>query len=45
MEGVPPLLSGFVCALHPATLGLNTKHTIYALINLNMNCDMLKRRK
>ena len=25
--------------------GLNPKHTIYAFINLNLNCEMLKRRK
>ena len=45
--GVPPKLSGFVCAFHPATPGSNPKHTIYAFFNLNLNlsCDMLKRRK
>ena len=32
--GVPPYLSGFVCAFHPAALGLSPKHTVYALVNL-----------
>ena len=38
---------GFVWAFHPAAPGLNPKHTIYPFINLNLNlsCDMLKRRK
>ena len=42
-----PLLSGFVCAFHPAALGSNPKHTIYVFINLNLNCNcnLLKRRK
>ena len=26
---VPTQLSGFVCAYHPAALGLSLKHTIY----------------
>ena len=43
MDGVPPKLSGFICAYHPATLGSNPKHTIYTFINLN--CDILKRPK
>ena len=33
-NGVPPWLSGFICAFHPATPGSSTKHTIYAFINL-----------
>ena len=33
----------FVYAFNPAALGSNTKHTIYACINLNLNCVMLKR--
>ena len=46
-HGVPPWLSGFVCAFHPATLGSNPEHTIYGLINLNLNliCEMLKKMK
>ena len=43
LMGVPPQLSEFVCAFHPATPGSNPKHTIYAFINLNLNCIMLKR--
>ena len=27
---VPPQLSGFVCTIHPAALGLSPKHIIYA---------------
>ena len=30
----PPQLSGFVCAYHPAAVGSNPKHTIYAFFNL-----------
>ena len=30
LHGVPPYLSGFVCAYHPAALGSSTKHAIYA---------------
>ena len=33
--GVPPYLSGIVCAFHPAAPGSRPKHTIYAFINLN----------
>ena len=33
-NGVPPWLSGFICAFHPATPGSSTKHTIYAFINV-----------
>ena len=46
-RGVAMLVSGFVCAFHHATLGLNPKHIIYAFFNLNFNlsCDVLKRRK
>ena len=36
LKGVPPLLSGFVCAFHAAAPGSNLKHTIYAF---------MKRRK
>ena len=31
LPGVPPYLSGFVWAFHPATPGLSPKHTIYTL--------------
>ena len=39
------LLSGFVCALHLATPGSSSKHTINAFINFYLNCVMWKRRK
>ena len=35
--GVPPQLSGFVCAYHPAAVGSSPKHTIYAFI-IYSNC-------
>ena len=41
--GVPPQLSGFACAFRTAAPGSNPKYTIYTFINLNLNCDMLKR--
>ena len=37
---VPTQLSGFVCAFHPTALGSSPKHTIYAFINLLINCVM-----
>ena len=30
---------------HPTTPGSNPMHTIYAFININLNCERLKRRK
>ena len=36
--GVPPLLSGFVCAFCTAAPGLSLKHTIYTFINL-LKCE------
>ena len=42
--GVPPQLSGFFRAFHPAAPGLNPKYTIDGGF-FNLNCDMLKRRK
>ena len=36
---------GFISALHPATPGSSCKHTIYALINLYLNCVIAKRTK
>ena len=44
IDGVPPKLSGFVRAFHPAAPGSNSKHTIYAFINLNLSYNILKRR-
>ena len=32
-------------SLHRAATGSTPKHTIYAFINLNLNCYRLKRRK
>ena len=48
--GVPTYLSGFVCAFHPATLGLTPKHTIYAFIVYSQTCALFvlvlwKKRK
>ena len=40
--GVPPQLSGFFRAFHPAAPGLNPKYTIDGGF-FNLNCDMLKR--
>ena len=34
-----------VCTFYPAAPGSNPKHTINAFINLNLNCDMLKKIK
>ena len=42
--GVPPYLSGFVSAFNLATPGLSPMPTIYALINLYLNCVMRKSR-
>ena len=36
------VFNGFVCAFHPAARDSNPKHIIYAFINLNLNCGMLK---
>ena len=44
-RGLPPKLSGFVGAFQFATPGSNPKHTLYAFICFNLNCDMLKRQK
>ena len=39
-QGVPPKLSGFVYAYHPATPGSNPKHTIDAfIIVLYLSCE------
>ena len=43
-NGVPTQPSGFVCTFHAAILGLFPKRTIYAFFNLNLNCEMIKRR-
>ena len=45
ITGVSPQLSGFVCAFNPAALGLSPKHTIYACINLYLNCIIWKQPK
>ena len=45
MIGVPPQLSAFVCAYHPAATGLSPKHSIDTFIIyslsfvLNLPCD------
>ena len=42
-------LSDWLCKYHVkklgAALGSDPKHTIYAFIDLNLNCDMLKKTK
>ena len=45
--GVPPQLSGFILAYHPATPGLSPKHTIYTFIIIVNLCYIshAKRRK
>ena len=42
---VPPYISGFVCPFHLAAPGSSPKHTIYAFINLYLNCSLWNRRK
>ena len=42
-HGVPPYLSGFVCAFHPAAPGSSPKHSIFTLISL-LNCIIWKRK-
>ena len=42
--GVPPYLSGFVCAFHSAAPGSNPKHTIYDFLkNIMHTFGKLKR--
>ena len=36
----PRQLSGSVCAHLPAAPGSNSKHNIYGLFNLYLNCDV-----
>ena len=40
-----PLLGGFVCAFHPATLGSSPKHTIYAFIIINQNLELNENKQ
>ena len=42
---VPPWLSEFVCAFHPATPGSSPKHTIYTLKHLKLNLCIVKGTK
>ena len=41
-SGDTAMLSGLVCAFHPAALGLSPKHTIYAFIHLLKYCTVEK---
>ena len=46
--GLPPKLSGFICAFHPVAPGLIPKHTIYAIVIyiqnvLYLSCEKNKK--
>ena len=43
-SGDTAMLSGLVCAFHPAALGLSPKHTIYAFIHLLKYCTVEKTK-
>ena len=52
--GVPPQLSGFVCAYHPAAPGLSPKHTIYTFsiykvqivyLSFELECERNKNKQ
>ena len=38
LRGAAIQLSGFVCAFHPAALGLSPKYTIHTFINYSQVC-------